>query len=90
MKEAEDMDVFVTPKIRPSTFYPPKDQEIEEPKDQPVVIPVDPVEAAETEARSEQERIYFSSTCPPGECMKQTPKEEAVGKRYLDHYEKTG
>jgi hypothetical protein len=55
-----------------------------------VVIPVDPVEAAETEARSEQERIYFSSTCPPGECMKQTPKEEAVGKRYLDHYEKTG
>jgi hypothetical protein len=54
-----------------------------------VVIPIDPSEAAEIEARSKQARIYFSSTCPPGERMKQTPEEEAAGKKYWDHYEKT-
>jgi hypothetical protein len=34
--------------------------------------------------------LYFSSTCPLGERLKQTPEEEARGKRYWKHYEKTG
>jgi hypothetical protein len=53
------VDVFATPQIQPSTFSPPKAQEIEELKDQPVVAPVDPVEAVEIEARSEQVSILF-------------------------------
>jgi hypothetical protein len=52
-----------------------------------VIAPVDPTEAAEIEARSKRVRIYFSSTCPPGERMKQTPEEEVASKRYWDHYE---
>jgi hypothetical protein len=84
------VDILATPEIQPSTFYPPQAQEIEEPEDQPVVIPVDLVEAAAIEAHSEKERLYFSSTCPPGERLKQTPEEEAARKRYWDLYEKTG
>jgi hypothetical protein len=78
----ENADVLATPQIQPSTFYPPKAKEVEELKDQPVVAPVDLAEAANIEARSERARLYFSSTCPPGERMKQTPEEEAIGKRY--------
>jgi hypothetical protein len=75
-------------RFSPLPFTPPKTREIEESKDQPIEIPVDPVEAAVIEAHSEQARLYFSSTCPPGERMKQTPEAEARGKRYWEHYEK--
>jgi hypothetical protein len=51
---------------------------------------VDLIEAAATEAHSKQARLYFSSTCPPCERLKQTPEEEARGKRFWKHYEKTG
>jgi hypothetical protein len=34
--------------------------------------------------------LYFSSTCPPGERLKQTTYEEVRGKRFWEHYEKTG
>jgi hypothetical protein len=49
-----DVDVVATPQIRLSTFYPLKTRETEEPKDQPIEIPVDPVEAVAIEAHSEQ------------------------------------
>jgi hypothetical protein len=49
---------------------PPKTREIEEPKDQPIEIPVDPVEAAAIEAHNEHVRLYFSSTYPSGETLK--------------------
>jgi hypothetical protein len=65
-----DVDVVATPQIQPSTFYRLKTREIEEPKDQPIEIPVDPVEAEAIEAHSEQVRLYFSSICPPGERLK--------------------
>jgi hypothetical protein len=62
----------VTPQIQPSTFYPPRAWETKEPEDPPNDILVDPVEAAMIEAHSEQDKLYFSSTCPPGERLKQT------------------
>jgi hypothetical protein len=86
----ESLDVLAMPQIQPSTFYPPKAKGIEEPKDQPAIVPTDPTEEAEIDARSERAQIYFSSTCLPVECMKQTPEEEATSKRYWDHYKRTG
>jgi hypothetical protein len=86
----ENADAYETPQIQPSTFYPPRAREPEKPKDPPIEIEVDPVEAAVTAAHSEQVRLYFSSTCPPCERLKQTPEEEARGRRYWEHYEKTG
>jgi hypothetical protein len=86
----EDADASATPHIQPSTFYPPRAREAEEPKDPPIEIVVDPVEAAATEAHSEQARLYFSSTYPPSERLKQTPEEEARGKKLWEDYEKTG
>jgi hypothetical protein len=78
------------PQNEPSTFCPPRARDPEKPKDPPIEILVDPVEAAATAAHSEQMRLYFSSTNPPCERLKQTPEEEARGKRYFEHYEKTG
>jgi hypothetical protein len=91
ISEAEEYaDACQTPQIEPSTFYPPRAPDPEKPKDPSIEIEVDPVEAAATAAHSEQMRLYFSSTNPPCEWLKQTPKEEARGKRYFEHYEKTG
>jgi hypothetical protein len=78
----ENANACETPQIQPSTFYPLRAREPESPKDPPIAIEVDPVEAAVTAAHSEQVRLYFSSTCPPHERLKQTPKEEARGKKY--------
>jgi hypothetical protein len=66
-EDDEDVDVIATPQIQPSTFYPPKTREIQEPKDHPIEITIDPVEDGAIEAHSEQARLYFSSTCPPSE-----------------------
>jgi hypothetical protein len=60
----ENAEACETPKIQPSTFYPPRSREFEKPKDPPIEIEVDPVEAAATAAHSEQAGLYFSSTCP--------------------------
>jgi hypothetical protein len=49
--------VLATPQIQPSTFYPPKAKGIEEPKDQHVIVPTDPAEATEIEARSVKDRL---------------------------------
>jgi hypothetical protein len=82
------VDVLAKLQIQPSTFLSSEAKEVEEPKDQHVIVPTDLAEAAEIEARSEHARIYFSSTCPLGECLKQT-SEEAAAKRYWDHHERT-
>jgi hypothetical protein len=86
----ENADACVMPQIQPSTFYPPRAREPEKPKDPPIEIVLDPVEAAATATHSEQVRLYFSSTFPPVERLKQTPEEEARGKRFWEHYDKTG
>jgi hypothetical protein len=60
-------------RFNPPLFTPPpplKTREIEGPKDQPIEIPVDPVEAAAIEAHNEHVRLYFLSTYPPGERLK--------------------
>jgi hypothetical protein len=59
-----------------------KARETEEPKDPPIEIPVDPVEAAAIEDHNEKARLYFSSTCPSGARLKQTPEEEVRGKTF--------
>jgi hypothetical protein len=41
------VDVLATPQIQPSTFYPSRAKEVEEPKDQLVIAPIDLAEAAE-------------------------------------------
>jgi hypothetical protein len=69
-EDEESGDACATPKIQPSTYYPSRAREAEEPKDPPIEIVVDPIEAAAIEANSEQARLYFSSTCPPGERLK--------------------
>jgi hypothetical protein len=48
-----DADATMTPQIQPSTFYPPRARETEEPKYPPIEIPVDPIEAAAIEAHNE-------------------------------------
>jgi hypothetical protein len=91
ISEAEEhADASRTPQIERSTFYPHRARDPEKPKDSPTKIEVDPVEATVTAAHSEQMRLYFSSTNPPCEWLKQTQEEEARGKRYFEHYEKTG
>jgi hypothetical protein len=86
----EDTNILATPQIQLTGKYAPKDKKPKVPKDQPTIAPMDPTEAAEIEARSELGHIYFSSTCPPRERMKQTPEEEVASKRYWEHYERTG
>jgi hypothetical protein len=86
----ENADACETPQIEPSTFYPLRAREPEKPKDPPIEIEVDPVEAAATASHSEHMRLYYSSTNPPCERLKRTLEEEARGKKYWEHYDKTG
>jgi hypothetical protein len=48
----EDVDILATPRIEPSTHYPPKMKNPEAPKELPAIAPPDPVEEAQREARS--------------------------------------
>jgi hypothetical protein len=43
----ENMDALATPQVELSSLYPPKAREPQEPKDHPVIAPIDPVEVAE-------------------------------------------
>lgn len=86
----ENTDVLATLQIQLLGNYPPKAKEPQEPKDQPVIVPIDLAEAVEIEDRTERAQVYFSATCPPGERMKQTPEVEAAGKRYWEHQEGIG
>jgi hypothetical protein len=77
----ETEDVLATLRIELMGAYPLKDKEPQEPKDQPETTPVDP-NLAEIEVRTERAQVYFSATCSPRECLKQTPEAEAAGKKF--------
>jgi hypothetical protein len=54
ISEAEEhADVCQTPQIEPSMFYPPRVRDPEKPRDPPIEIEVDPIEAAATAAHRE-------------------------------------
>jgi hypothetical protein len=88
--EDENEETLATPQIQLSRKYPPKDKEIEKLEDRPETALLDSSEKIEKETQPEHARASFSMTCPPEKRMKQTPGEEDAGKRFWDHYEKTG